>query len=183
MEIRQNLSLMVTISLFSSDKAPWMSEIQDKGDLFYVEEYLERELDNAQTKHEVNRSELIKESRLGGSKFLDLLPGKKKSKQSLDAVSAEPYKTYENKNICKNKKIDVKLHVNLPRIGPYKRDDLESVLGIIPLNAIDVNDRDELNISYEYGKDSRIIIAGFSPNGPAISHHELEIGNDFHHCG
>ncbi|CAB3986723.1 inturned isoform X1 [Paramuricea clavata] len=165
----------------SYEKAPWVSEIQDKGDLFYVEQYVDvpnTEHSTAahikQTTNQQNGGQMIKDKRSSGNKFFDLLAGMKKTKKASDIVSSQ--QNYHHKqdttNVERDTKLEVKLHVNPPRIGPYKRDDLESVLGIIPLKSLAANE-----LSYEYGRDSKIVIAGFTPTGPAIASHQLEIGD------
>lgn len=188
--------MLINYVLYSSsyEKAPWVSEIQDKGDLFYVEQYA----DVANTGHSTaqhkqtnqqNGGQVIKDKRLTGNKLFDHIRRMKKTKKTSDIISAND--NYDDQqrgtvNVERDKKLEVKLRVNPPRIGPYKRDDLESVMGIIPLKSLAANDRDELSYSQEYGRDSKIIIAGFTPTGPAIASHQLEIG-EYHtytldHC-
>ena len=168
----------------SYEKAPWVSEIQDKGDLFYVEQYADvpnSEHSTAQYKqtNQQNGGQVLKDKRLTGNKLFDHIRRMKKNKKTSDIISAKD--NYDDQqrdtaNVERDKKVEVKLRVNPPRIGPYKRDDLESVMGIIPLKSSAANDRDELSYSQEYGRDSKIIIAGFTPTGPAIASHQLEIG-------
>lgn len=177
------------------EKAAWVSEIQDKGDLFYVEPYDEAGASNvrhsfALDKQTITNEQLkengvdaTKDKRLSGNKLFDLIPRMRKNKKSSDLGAAKHKYGYKNQDIFigeKEFKKEVKLHVNPPRIGPYKRDDLESVLGIIPLGSksLPANEHVELGlkVSQDYGKDGRIIIAGFTPAGPAIACHELEIG-------
>lgn len=168
----------------SYEKAPWVSEIQDKGDLFYVEQYADlpnsghSTAQHKQTSQQ-NGGEVMKDKRLTGNKLFGHIRRMKKTKKTSDIINAKD--NYDNQdrdtaNVERGKKLEVKLRVNPPRIGPYKRDDLESVMGIIPLKSLAANDRDELSYGQEYGRDSRIVIAGFTPTGPAIASHQLEIG-------
>ena len=180
--------MVINVVLYfpSYEKAPWVSEIQDKGDLFYVEQYVDvPNMGHSTAQHkqtcQQNGGQVTKDKRVGGNKFLDLISPMKKTKKTPDITSLQ--QNYHDKqqdvlNVERDTKIEVKLRVNPPRIGPYKRDDLESVLGIIPLKSLAANDRDELYMSYtqDYGRDSKIIIAGFTPTGPAHASNQLEIG-------
>ena len=122
---------------------------------------------------------MIKDKRLTGNKLFGHIRRMKKTKKTSDIINAKDNNDNQDRdtaNVERGKKLEVKLCVNPPRIGPYKRDDLESVMGIIPLKSLAANDRDELSYGQEYGRDSRIVIAGFTPTGPAIASHQLEIG-------
>lgn len=125
-----------------------------------------------------NGGNLLKDKRLSGNKLFDLIPRMKKTKKAPDiSTSQQNYeKLPDISNVDKDTKFDVKLRVNPPRIGPYKRDDIQSVLGIIPQKSLAANDRNERGYTLDYGRDSKIIIAGFTPTGPAIKSHQLEIG-------
>ncbi len=175
----------VVVYFSSYEKAPWVSEIQEKGDLFYVEQYVDvpntghSTEQHKQTTYQQNGGQVIKDKRLTGNKLLDLISRMKKTKKTSDIASLQQDyydKQKTTRNVERDSKREVKLRVNPPRIGPYKRDDLESVLGVIPLKPLTANDRDELSYTQEYGRDSKIIIAGFTPTGPAIASHQLEIG-------
>lgn len=172
-----------------------MSEIQDKGDLFYVEPYVDgsgvihsngydkQTVTNGQLHHKETAVDTTKDKRPSGNKLLDLIPRMKKNKKSSDLAAIHNNGSGDkNQDINGEKEVrkDIKLRVNPPRIGPYKRDDLESVLGIIPVGSkfLAANENGELGnrISQDRGRDSKIVIAGFTPTGPAIASHELEIG-------
>ena len=180
------MMINVVIYFSSYERAPWVSEIQDKGDLFYVEQYVD--VPNTghstaahikQTTNQQNGGQVIKDKRPSGNKLFDLLAGMKKTKKASDIVSLQQnyhHKQQDTTNVERDTKLEVKLRVNPPRIGPYKRDDLESVLGIIPLKSLAANE-----LSYQYGRDSKIVIAGFTPTGPAIASHQLEIGEYHSH--
>ncbi|XP_028397888.1 protein inturned-like isoform X2 [Dendronephthya gigantea] len=171
----------------SYEKAPWVSEIQDKGDLFYVEQYVDdpntghstAQQKQTSEQYQQNGGQVIKDKRLTGNKLLDFISQMKKTKKTDIGISQKdnPNQDQDRAGKEKDMKFEVKLRVHPPRIGPYKRDDLESVLGIIPLKSVTANDRDELSFTHEYGRDSRIVIAGFTPTGPAIRSHQLEIGD------
>jgi hypothetical protein len=176
--------MIINVVVYSSsyEKAPWVSEIKDKGDLFYVEQYVDVSNmghsigEHKQTTYQQNGGQVTKDKRVGGNRFLDLLSPMKKTKKTPDITSLQQNdhdKQQDVMNVERDAKIEVKLRVDPPRIGPYKRDDLQSVLGIIPRKYSAANDRDELYMDY---RDSKIIIAGFTPTGPAHASNELEIG-------
>ena len=128
-----------------------------------------------------NGGQMMKDKpRLSGkNKIVDFISRMNKPKRNANIVSLKSEcdeKEQDKVNIERDTKIEVKLRVNPPRIGPYKRDDLESVLGIVPEQSLGANERDEFSYTQDYGRDSMIVIAGFTPTGPAIASHQLEIG-------
>ncbi|XP_048589718.1 protein inturned isoform X1 [Nematostella vectensis] len=179
-----------SFSLKSYDEPPWADQVKDKGDLFYVEPY---------TEPSSSLLNEIEHLNLSGNSTPDRSTERQKSKAVLKKLSSvkkilrrdKNEETMDKKNLRnslnldgqdildggegmtgKSIKMDIHLIVTPPKLHSGRRQDLETLLGIIP--GRDKAGRMSQSDSFS---GSRIFIKGFVPDGPALKSGELRIGD------
>ncbi|XP_031556946.1 protein inturned-like isoform X2 [Actinia tenebrosa] len=172
------------------EEPPWAGQVQDKGDLFYIEPFREsssppsNDLEHLQINGEIPSKDknnavfkkLTSVKRILPSLRKDKNDDKKTDqrnnlKNSLTADGLDMSKGKEKtRSNCIKK--DVHVIVTPPKLGSGRNQSLETLLGIIP--GRDKTGRLSQNDSYS---GSRIYIKGFVPDGPSLKCGELRIGD------
>jgi len=182
---------LLFIIVFSSyEEPPWAGQVNEKGDLFYIEPLREPSpppingVENLQITGNTGKDKQTKDKdvfkKLNNVK--KILPNLKRDKNSEKNLKnsfvvdghdmSKKHHHHDRHGSSKTSiKKDVHLIVSPPKLGSGRHQDLETLLGIIP--GRDKTGRLSQNDSYS---GSRINIKGFVPDGPALKCGELKIG-------
>lgn len=186
------MCLLITWNTFISsyEEPPWAGQVNDKGDLFYIETLREPSpppLNDIDSLHITGNS--AKEKNRDVFKKLNnvkkILPNLKREKSnekktdeknlknSLTVDGNEMPKGHDKSRSSRSIKKDIHVIVTPPKLGTGRHQDLETLLGIIP--GRDKTGRLSQNDSYS---GCRIYIKGFVPDGAALKCGQLRIGKN-----
>ncbi|KAK2563352.1 Protein inturned, partial [Acropora cervicornis] len=179
-------------SLSRYEEPPWAGHIKEKGDVFYIEPFVEPSTNDLQDSMEQldisengqNDKDKNKHSLRSLNSVKKIIPGLSKRDRNEDKVNSEKISKCSasqgiveglnnvNKVASSVFKRDVQLIVVPPKNHSGSKNNIETLLGIIP--GRDKAGKLSQNDSYS---GSRLFIKGFIPDGPALRTGELRIGD------
>lgn len=174
------------------EEPPWAGHIKEKGDVFYIEPFVEPSTNDLQDSMEQldisengqNDKDKNKHSLRSLNSVKKIIPGLSKRDRNEDKVNSEKISKCSasqgiveglnnvNKVASSVFKRDVQLIVVPPKNHSGSKNNIETLLGIIP--GRDKAGKLSQNDSYS---GSRLFIKGFVPDGPALRTGELRIGD------
>lgn len=177
---------------FRYEEPPWAGHIKEKGDVFYIEPFNEptsndildsmEQLNISGTDQDGRERDKGRQGVRSFNSVKKIIPGLKrdksddKSNNEKNLKHSSSYGAVEginnvNKLAGRFFKREVQLIVTPPKARSGLKNDLETLLGIIP--GRDKAGKMSQNDSYS---GSRLFIKGFVPDGPALRSGDLRIG-------